>query len=160
MDDGEIDRIQAERRRRQRAARKLGWWDPPNDPTPLARRIYRLLYREPWPRGWIVRWVPALDDNVGGVCARNRLEILLSCATAHFRHGEVLRTLIHEFVHMRWPRMRHGRSFERLVEHGYRELVGIDYQPAPPVEGLDIEAYKRARYPGFLNDDEATDATA
>ncbi len=38
------------------------------------------------------------------------------------RTGQVLRTLIHEFTHLRNRNLRHGKEFERLVEWGWNRL--------------------------------------
>ena len=40
------------------------------------------------------------------------------------RQGEVLRTLVHEFVHVRnGHKFRHGKEFERLVDWAWNRLV-------------------------------------
>jgi len=150
----ERDRIRAKRRKSRRYAdlfRRAGFWTPPSDPTPVARQIYRWLYGDPWPRGWIVRWsltgeIARGKMNVGN-CDRHDREIALSLYAACCRDGEVLRTLIHEFTHMRWPRLRHGKDFERIVDQGYRRLVGEKFRPLAPRDGLDVIAWRQAGSP-------------
>jgi len=48
---------------------------------------------------------------------------------------------------MRWPRLRHGKDFDRIVEQGYYRLVGEQFRPRPPRDEPDVIAWRQAGSP-------------
>lgn len=90
-------------------------WKAPNNPTGPAKLVYAKLFpKESWPKGWHVQWVGFMR-GVLGLTIWNERRILLSYGDAKSRRGHVLRTLVHEFVHMRAGKeLRHGREFTCL----------------------------------------------
>lgn len=114
------------KRREKRQTKKR--WQPPVFDMGEMRRLYRQLYDEPWPSGWSVRWVGWMPNRLG-VCDYSDREIRLSYGDLgpgrkHNRCGEGIRVLLHEVVHMRAPKLRHGREFARLVRSAWERLGG------------------------------------
>lgn len=106
----------SERRKRRRKK-----WQPPNNPTLQARAIWRHVYPgDPWPRGWKVEWAGFMRNTVGLTLWESR-RILLNYADAR-RGRNIVCTLVHEFIHVRFPQLRHGKDFERLVQSGCHRL--------------------------------------
>lgn len=98
----------------------------PKDPQAAARQVWIAAYPgEPWPRGWHVQWVGFMRGALG-LCLWDERRILLSWADANRnRDGYgVLGTLLHEFVHVRCPDLRHGPEFCAL-ENAARVRVGL-----------------------------------
>lgn len=132
-------------------------WKPVGLPklTPIAKDLWRAIYREPWPSGWKVEWAGFMRGAMG-LCSYGERRIILSYGDL-FRKPQPLRvvvrgehdepiiehyavrgatgtrlifaeamdmfdgtrcplkTLVHEFVHMRCGRsLRHGKEFRRL----------------------------------------------
>lgn len=131
----------AERRARERAAYRNGWrakparrrkvlkpgpWKSyPSTPLPIARAVYRHLFNEPLPKGWTVEWVGYMRGALG-LCDYGDKRVLLSHGDAVRRGGSVLRTLVHELIHVRLgPTGRHGKAFRELEDKLCRRL-GID----------------------------------
>lgn len=103
-------------------------WRAPNNPTVQARILWRAIYHEPWPKGWRVEWAGFMRNTYGLTLWRSR-RIVLSYADARRpkpdRFGGtagVLHVLVHEFTHLRFPGMKHGKEFTRLVEWGWNKL--------------------------------------
>jgi len=44
----------------------------------------------------------------------------------HSPDGGAVKTLVHEFVHVRFVGLRHGAEFERLVAWGWKKLMNAD----------------------------------
>jgi len=99
-------------------------WRAPNNPNIPAKQIWAALFpREPWPRGWRVEWVGFMR-GAKGLCIWSERRILLSYGDA--RKGDVVGTLLHEFVHVRCGKaLRHGQEF-RERENSLRERLGLD----------------------------------
>lgn len=111
---------------RKRKRLKSGpWVDYPSTPLPIARAVYRHLFNEPLPRGWTVEWVGYMRGALG-LCKYGEKRVLLSHGDAVRRGGHVLRTLVHELIHVRLgPTGRHGKAFRELEDRLCRRL-GID----------------------------------
>ena len=87
-------------------------WRAPNNPTVPARQVWSALFPgHPWPRGWRVQWAGFMRGCSGLTIYAER-RVLLSYGDA--RRGDVLGTLLHEFVHVRCPGLRHGAEFRQL----------------------------------------------
>jgi len=110
-------------------------WRAPNNPNPIARRLYRAIYGEPWPKGWRVEWRGFMRGCLG-LTVFHSSRILLSYgdakggtkSKASIHKGEpegVIGTLVHEFVHMRNPEMNHGKEFSRLVIWAWEKLQQV-----------------------------------
>jgi hypothetical protein len=100
-------------------------WKQPNDPTGPAREVWAALFPgEPWPKGWKVRWAGFMRGALG-LCIHGEKRILLSYGDHRRpgRHGPV-ETLVHEFVHLRCPRLRHGQEF-RALERALFTRIGL-----------------------------------
>lgn len=106
-------------------------WQPPNNPTSAAKQVWRHLFpEEPWPSKWQVEWAGFMRGALGLTLYRRRT-ILLSYADA--KRGTAVRwegvpgavaTLVHEFVHVRCPKMRHGGEFRR-IERSLLARIGL-----------------------------------
>lgn len=96
-----------------------------NDPTIPAKELWAYLFpREAWPDGWRVAWIRSLRRSALGMASHEDRCIYLS-ATGSRRSGDVLETLVHEFVHVRCgPKFRHGKEF-RKIENGIRARLGL-----------------------------------
>ena len=97
--------------------------------TRAARVIYRAAFNgDQLPKGWIVTMTDQQFNregrlrvgrsNLRGLCVWFEYAILIASPQSRPRDERFnwLRTLIHEFVHQRCPRLRHGKEFEALVE--------------------------------------------
>jgi len=105
--------------------------------TVQARAIYRAAFSgDELPKGWKVsfvdRCVSSRRQRFGssrkinhsparrwGQCwySRKTIEVLSpSVHPGHEGHGGWICTLIHEFIHQRCPRLRHGQEFDRLID--------------------------------------------
>lgn len=107
-------------------------WQAPNNPTPQAKAVWAALYpREPWPSGWRVEWVGFMRGALGLTVYREK-RILLSWGDARRKSNEKgpVGTLLHEFVHVRNKRLRHGEEFRR-IENSMRARLGLDPLPKP-----------------------------
>lgn len=56
-------------------------WKAPNNPTVQARQIWRVVYGEPWPKGWKVKWVGFMR-GASGLTSYGRKEIVLNYGDA------------------------------------------------------------------------------
>lgn len=129
------------------------WWTVPERPniTRYARQLWRFTYGERWPKGWRVAWIVEkgfpTSQYFAGVCIYEKKLILIeymaglrdSIADAyilgqHWRSffktypeywhfGGVIETLLHEFTHMRYPGLRHGKGFNRRLDEAKRRLM-------------------------------------
>lgn len=117
----EQERLNARvKRRSTRATRKPA----PRNCTAQARQVWAAAYPgQPWPKGWRVELVPALGGYLGR-CWYGRRLIELSI-NGERRFGGIIATLIHEFVHVRNRKLRHGPEFYRLTVRAC-ERVGVD----------------------------------
>ena len=89
-------------------------WKAPNNPTTPARQVWRALWPgEPWPKGWRVVWVGFMR-GASGLCDYSTQRILLNHSDG--RWGPVLRTLVHEMIHVRHKGLRHGKDFRRIED--------------------------------------------
>lgn len=118
LSTGQLKRLVAGRRRR---------WKAPNDPTVPARQVWAALFpREPWPPRWRVSWAGFMRGAFGLTIWREH-RILLShgdFARRATRNRGPVDTLLHEFVHVRSPKLRHGREF-RAIEQSLRAKLGL-----------------------------------
>jgi hypothetical protein len=113
-----------ERRGIRTAARERAASLPALSMTAVAR-WYRGLYGEPWPEGWSVQWERSLGRRRLGDCHWHWKRIRLSAAAlARYQPAQAIETLIHEIVHMRNPKLRHGAEFQRLVRQAYLRAGG------------------------------------
>jgi hypothetical protein len=108
-------------------------WRAPNDPTLAARQVWATVFPgEPWPKGWRVSWAGFMRGCDGLTLWRER-RIVLSYADhagrvitrSGRRKAGAVETLLHEFVHVRSPRLRHGVEFKRLA-NGLRRRLGFE----------------------------------
>jgi len=105
---------------------------PRFNPTIPARQVYAYVYGQELDRTWRVSW--RTFRRRWGDCHYSNRRIRLnyrafaggwgSKATGVWVRKPVLRTLIHEFTHLRHPGLRHGAQFERLIERAYGRLFG------------------------------------
>jgi hypothetical protein len=80
--------------------------------TARAKRIYKTCFNKKFPKGWNFIWffLGATDVHckqllhVGGLGTRQDMN-----------------TLCHELLHVRIPKMRHGKAFEKMV----RKMVRV-----------------------------------
>ena len=110
-------------------------WIPPNDPTKEARQIWDFLfYGSPWPRRLTVRWVrrykAAYAKAIYPDTDWTRVKEIRLAYNLAKADGNAVATLVHEFIHVRNPRMRHGKAFEKLVTAACGRL-GIKNDGAP-----------------------------
>lgn len=96
-----------------------------NDPTIPAKQLWAYLFpTEAWPNGWRVAWMRSLQRNALGSASFDDRCIYLSESAAR-RSGDVVETLVHEFVHVRCgPHFRHGKEF-RKIENGIRARLRL-----------------------------------
>ncbi|MBV8139206.1 MAG: hypothetical protein JO121_26790 [Deltaproteobacteria bacterium] len=96
--------------------------------TDAARQVWEHLYATPWPEGWTVRWQARWPrkDGKARVCHWERKLIELNwCQTGTpGSYDPILCILLHEFTHLRFPRLCHGKRFTRLVQFTYERLTG------------------------------------
>lgn len=99
--------------------------------TCAAKQVWASLYHTPWPRGWRCVWrddfPPEISDALG-FCFDERKHIVLNWVLLK-ADNEPLFNLVHEFMHLRFPRLRHGREFRRILSVTYARLIG-DSRPA------------------------------
>lgn len=122
-------------------------WKAPNNPTPQSRLVWAKCFPgEPWPSGWRVEWVGFMrgalaltswdercillsyGDHAGRAIITRRNHFIASAEGT--RPATKLRalpveTLLHEFVHVRCPALRHGKEFNSLVT-GLRRRIGLE----------------------------------
>jgi hypothetical protein len=124
------------------AARERAALLPPLSMTAVAR-WYRDLYGEPWPEGWTVQWSRDVGRRSLGDCYWHLKRIRLSAANLSKYHpAQAIETLIHEIVHMRHPKLRHGVEFQRLVRQAYLRAGGSVGDGVCPL----TRAERRARW--------------
>ena len=91
--------------------------------TAAAKQVWEYVYRELWPDGWRVRWVHRLNPLPFAPMPRGvtrweekLIELnwtVLNLDAIAFDY-EPLDTLLHEFIHVRCPRLLHSKKFTRL----------------------------------------------
>lgn len=89
-----------------------GPWDFYPNPTRYAKQIWKAIWpKERWPNGWHVCWVKSIPRRLGE-CDYWSKSIVLGFWDAFYgNRGEVVYTLVHEFIHLRGI-VRHGKKFE------------------------------------------------
>jgi len=108
-------RTQREILRRQRIRLAHGKGRRPQSLQEPARSLYRAAFNAPLPPGTkVVASALASVRGWHGSCTRGRPATIVLYNTAHRDRNEVS-TLVHEFIHLRNPRLKHGAEFERLV---------------------------------------------
>lgn len=102
-----------------------GPWDTLPDPTRVSRQIWKAIWpNEKWPNGWHVCWVERIPKRLGE-CDYFSKSIILSFWDAWFGHrGEVIYTLVHEFIHLRGL-VRHDAKF-RAAEKEALARIGLE----------------------------------
>lgn len=99
-------------------------WKAPNNPTRSARQVWCALFPgEPWPRGWRVEWAGFMR-GVWGLTTYWDRRVLLSYADALKPGRGAVETLVHEFIHVRNRRLRHGKDF-KAHEHYLLSKIGL-----------------------------------
>lgn len=105
-------------------------WRGPNNPTQPARQVWAYCFPgHPWPKGWRVQWVGFMR-GAAGLTVWTEQRVLLSHGDASKKQSDVLGTLLHEFVHIRCPGLRHGPEF-RGLEGNLRAHMGLSPRPYP-----------------------------
>lgn len=96
-------------------SRRRKKWKAPNNPTAPARQLWAACFPgEPWPSGWRVQWAGFMR-GAAGMCIYRERRILLSYGDMRREPDGAVRTLLHEFVHLRCgPSLRHGKEFRSL----------------------------------------------
>lgn len=97
--------------------------------THAARQVWAHAYHTAWPKGWKVCWrddFPPRIRHTLGCCAHHGKTVVLNWSTLKNRTDldQPLSTLIHEFTHLRYPKLLHGKEFERIVMTVYGRLIG------------------------------------
>lgn len=80
--------------------------------TARAKRIYKILFQETFPQKWRFIW------NFAGAADCYCKQIML---TGELKERADIDTLCHEFVHVKFPKKRHGKAFDKLV----RKMVKV-----------------------------------
>ena len=119
-------------------ARRRRRWQAPNDPTRASRQVWAALFPgDPWPPGWRVEWA-GFTRGCYGLTVWSRKMIVLShgdhsgrpLTRGGRRRPGAVETLLHELVHVRCPKLRHGVEFNRLV-NALRVRLGFDPVESP-----------------------------
>ena len=87
--------------------------------TAVARQIYRGCFGEPMPKGWRVEYVGFMRGALG-LCVEREQRILVSWGD--LKRSDALETIVHECVHVRHPKLRHGAEFRRLETRAMSRL--------------------------------------
>lgn len=92
----------------------------------ISREIFEVVYPgKKWPEGWRVFWHRSRSKRVYGTCNFTYKSILLNVRMAE-EHGRVVQTLLHEFVHMMNPKLRHGQKFNDQEHLLYIRFFGAN----------------------------------
>lgn len=103
-----------------------------NDPTRPAQELWAHLFaNEAWPSGWRVTWVRSLRRRAVGLADFSDRCIYLS-ERAATQFGDVIETLVHEFVHVRCGRSFHHCKEFRNLENRFRARLGFGPAPMEP----------------------------
>ena len=95
-------------------------------PEKQAKLVWQLVYGEPWPKGWTVKWGAGMGRRMGLTRYFSQTILLSYDHAQRGVAGGVIDTLIHEFVHVRCRTLRHGKEFNRLVQWGITQLYRPD----------------------------------
>lgn len=99
-------------------------WGAKAEPEAPARQVWAYLYPgEQWPRGWHVLW--GRKRRCRGETFYHRRVIYLTHKHAVRRDGGIVEILIHEFWHVRRPKLSHGLEMARLIVADCKKL-GIE----------------------------------
>lgn len=104
--------------RRRRRRRKKPIYPPL---TRIAAHLYLGCFDERMPRGWRVEFAGFMRGALG-LCIPNEKRVLLSFGDFRKACNDPLQTLVHEFIHIRFPSLRHGQEFRRLESHALANL--------------------------------------
>jgi len=103
---------------------------PAVDCTRQAKQVWAAVYPgDPWPKGWRAVFKSSLTSSYGHCDYRAK-----TVALAKRVRTDVVQTLIHEFVHVRNPGLKHGVTFNRLVRSGAARIGIVDREPFLPEE--------------------------
>ena len=80
--------------------------------TARAKRIYKVCFDKKFPKGWSFLWW------FHGATDRHCKQLL---HVGGLRDRRDMDTLCHELLHVRLPKMRHGKQFEKRV----RKMVRV-----------------------------------
>lgn len=82
---------------------------PGVDPLPVARRVYRHLFNTSLPKKWTVVWNDRLTKTAAITYEKPlwRIEIATDWQAP-------LASLVHELIHVRHPKLKHGKLFSDL----------------------------------------------
>ena len=82
------------------------------DATVIARSLWKELFDTKWPSGWKVKYTNDLDRNCYAATVFDDKTVWIS--TNHGKRANILHTLVHEFIHMGNPNLRHNAEFYRM----------------------------------------------
>lgn len=131
----EIEKHEAEVKKRKRVgapSRKL-----PRISQAACKQVWRAAFNEPPPKRLRVRWSVKLGVYLGWAYGSGTVELSWQkfapeAKTNGRRYGDrqhdeysLLGVLIHEFVHLRCPGLKHGKEFKR-IEHDAQRAIGLD----------------------------------
>src|SRR5277367_3757255 len=84
--------------------------------TARAKRIWRVLFKEPFPKKWQFVWyfLGATDHRCKQLLLVDGLDDMAA-----------IDTLVHEFVHVKFPHKRHGKGFDKMVRMMRKVAEGV-----------------------------------
>lgn len=107
----------------------------------LGRNLYRELFGESLNHKWRIKWVNMIKEsgyynkNVLGLCRFNPKTIELAWdlnpkrgrkwGFLNKRINGPLHTLLHEFIHVRHPLLRHGKKFNKIMKETWERFSQI-----------------------------------
>ena len=80
--------------------------------TARAKRMWKVLFSSSFPKNWRLIW------NFNGAADRYCRQIML---TGELSERPDIDTLCHEFLHVKFPKKRHGKAFDKMV----RKMVRV-----------------------------------
>lgn len=100
----------------------LETWQDPADGRRTERfwRLYERLFNTSRPPGWKVFW------HIEAITLPKNKSVIFTCNS--MRPGEDLDTVVHEMLHIKDPRLEHGKEFEREC----RRLLRVAISPRRP----------------------------
>ena len=90
----------------------------------LCKQLYLHLFGKKFPKGWHIYW------SVQGFCSFHDEAIYMSAGS--LRDPFDFQTLIHEFLHLNQPALKHGKKFDQQVRQlvkTAKQVLGIKSRP-------------------------------